>query len=200
MLHIFTRLFFYIFIVGSAFAWNEHSFADKKALQLPLKNLFSHKGHLDAFKKTGVSCTNCHSFALKSNSSDPLSAGIPKGFIKPSPQICHECHQGKVQMPRPSQCTLCHQETKLLEPANHQMNWSKRHGLFAQSDADSCLQCHTQSTCSECHIQKNKIKPKVHRPNFRSFHSIEARSNPQSCVVCHSSTTTCLNCHTKGFQ
>jgi hypothetical protein len=182
-------------------AWASASSATtKKSLHLPLKDLFSHKNHQDSFKKTGISCTNCHSFSIKSDSSDPLSQGIPAGLLKPSPQMCHECHQGKVQMPRPNQCTLCHQNVKSLEPENHQMNWTRRHGMFAQTDSDACLQCHTQSTCSSCHNQKNKIKPKVHRPNFRSFHSIEARGNPQSCVVCHSSTTMCLNCHTKGFK
>ncbi|HPI40017.1 MAG TPA: cytochrome c3 family protein [Pseudobdellovibrionaceae bacterium] len=201
MLHIFIRTIFRIIIFSFSLIWiSNTSYAENANLHLPLKDLFSHKNHLESFKKTGISCTNCHSFSLKSNPSDPLAPGVPKGLIKPSPKICHECHHGKVQLPRPSQCTLCHISPKLLEPKNHKMNWSKRHGLFAQSDSDSCLQCHSQNNCTECHQQKNKLKPKVHKANFRSFHSIEARSNPQSCVACHSTSNTCTNCHTRGFK
>ena len=166
----------------------------------PLHLLFSHKAHENLFEKTDTSCTTCHTFSIKAVSGDPLDPGVPSGLLKVKKNVCHECHMGKVSVPRPNQCTLCHSHVEKLIPDSHKLNWKSRHGTFAQADPDSCKECHGVRSCTQCHTQRDNLKPAVHRPNFRLTHSIEARANPQSCVVCHSNTSYCLQCHTKGMK
>lgn len=173
---------------------------DKPKLVKPMKSLFSHKNHLESFKKLDVSCTTCHSFSVKTQASDPLAEGVEAGLIKPDRKTCHQCHMEAISLPRPNQCTLCHADLKELMPKDHSQNWKVRHGRFAQIDQDACKKCHANKTCSECHTQRDALKPAVHRPNFRVTHSIEARAHPQSCVTCHSTNNSCTQCHTKGLR
>lgn len=169
-------------------------------LTVSLKSLFDHKRHLAPFKDGSIGCTDCHTFSIKSPSFDPLAPNVAKGFLVPSRKVCHECHIGRVSLPRPNQCTLCHKEPAQLKPSDHALSWRSRHGRFAQQDPDSCTKCHSdnQNSCGNCHTQKNTLKPFVHRPNFRVMHSLEARANPSSCIACHSTTSTCVACH-KGI-
>lgn len=174
----------------------------KPEIRLPLKQLFSHKAHLESFKGTGVTCGDCHNFSIKSPSFDPLAKNVPAGHLNPERMVCHECHLGKVQLPKANQCSLCHKDPEKLRPMNHDMAWRKRHGAFAQMDPDSCNSCHqeNQNSCANCHTQRNTMKPMVHRPNFRLTHSVEARANPTKCAVCHTNLTTCLDCHRGGLR
>lgn len=169
-------------------------------LHTPIKNLFDHKKHADIMKTNKISCTQCHSFSVKSPSFDPLAKNVGSGYLQPSKKVCHECHMGKVQLARVNQCSLCHAQAEKLTPPSHQLAWKKRHGHEAQMKPESCTSCHkdNQNSCNNCHTQKNTLKPMVHRPNFRMTHSIEARGNPAKCVVCHSSAQFCTKCHELG--
>lgn len=186
-----------LILINFLFYFNASQSAD---LVKPLNQLFTHKAHQKAFKKTEVSCTNCHSFATKPEGNDPLSEGVPKGLIKADRKVCHECHMGKISLPRPNQCTLCHKNVNKLMPDSHKQNWKYRHGKIAQSNSEACKDCHNDKTCTQCHTQRDTLKPAVHRPNFRLTHSIEARANPQSCVTCHANTSSCTQCHTRGLR
>jgi len=165
------------------------------------KTLFSHKGHNELFTKSKIACTDCHSFSVKSQGFDPLAKNVESGFLQVNRKVCHECHMGKVELPRVNQCSLCHLNPEKLAPSNHNFTWKKRHGHFSQIDPESCNSCHkeNQNACQNCHTQKNNLKHMVHRPNFRLTHSIEARTNPAKCTTCHTNTNSCVQCHKGGF-
>lgn len=191
-----------LFSIGGA-SWAADSVSAKQqtvspTLVAPLKRLFSHSEHEAPFLRMNVACTECHSFSVKTGPFDPLAPEVKKGFLMPDRKICHQCHLEKIQQPRRNQCTLCHQDTREIMPADHKNSWRIRHGQFAQADADSCKQCHSPRTCTECHTQRDLAKPAVHRPNFLMTHSIQARANPQSCVACHTSPSQCTDCHSRG--
>lgn len=203
MLPITFRLIFLFMVicftgVGGSFAAETKSVPH---LRLPVKNLFSHKVHGGLVDKKQVSCTDCHSFAVKSNGFDPLAKNVESGFLAMGSKVCHECHLGKVEGPRVNQCSLCHEEPEKLKPRDHDLAWRQRHGSFAQMNPESCKSCHqeNQNSCLQCHAQRNTLKPMVHRPNFRMTHSISARANPASCVACHTNMSTCIQCHKGGF-
>lgn len=183
---------------------NATTFAGEKKhpeMRSQIQELFSHKFHDPLFQKAKISCTDCHSFAVKSQAFDPLAKNVDAGFMKANRQVCHECHMGKVELPRVNQCSLCHLNPEKLAPSNHNLAWKKRHGHYAQIDPESCNTCHkeNQNSCQNCHTQKNTLKPMVHRPNFRLTHSIEARTNPAKCTTCHTNTNSCTQCHKGGF-
>ena len=164
----------------------------------PLQSLFRHSKHHEAFGKLKIRCADCHSFSIKPKEKGPVDARVPTGLLKPSPRICHECHLGKVSLPRPNQCVICHTSTEAIRPPDHLLGWETRHGRMAQLDRQSCAACHTPATCSKCHSRVDALNPIVHEPNFRLAHSIRARANPQSCVQCHKSPSFCKDCHAGG--
>lgn len=189
-----------LYFMGDGWTWAaENPSRIKPTFVKPIPDLFVHKSHLEAFRQSGIACADCHSFSIKTNTSDPTSSGVGEGYLRVDRSVCHQCHLGKVNVPRSNQCILCHRDPQFLAPASHHRNWRQRHGQQALQDPDSCLACHNQKTCSECHSQRNPSKPIVHRANFRLTHSIEARANPQSCATCHASLNTCIQCHTKGL-
>lgn len=194
---------FLIFCILFGLAADVTFAADKKITETrrPLNKLFDHKKHAASFQQTKITCTDCHSFSVKSPTFDPLAQNVGAGFIASDKKVCHECHLGKVELPRVNQCSLCHLNPEKLAPPNHKLAWKKRHGQFSQMDPSSCNDCHkdNQNSCNNCHTQKNTLKPMVHRPNFRLTHSIEARANPARCVNCHTNTNSCLQCHEKGI-
>lgn len=200
MLHIFNNTVIAILFSTVSFAAPNYSPKHPVQFVKPWPKIFDHSKHSEKFKSMNISCSECHTFSVKSAASDPLSPGVPKGFLKPDRKICHDCHLGKVNLPRSNECTLCHTNTHDIMPDSHNLNWKKRHGTFAQMDRDSCRECHSEKTCSQCHSQRDISKPQVHRPNFRISHSIEARANPQKCVTCHTTINTCVQCHTKGVK
>ena len=160
-----------------------------------LNKIFSHGHHLPYFKDLGVRCIDCHNFTVKNKSRGPLADPVKMKILKPNRKICHECHLGKIAIPRKNQCSLCHADIEVLRPNNHKLNWRRRHGIKAQFDSDSCKQCHQQNECSKCHLQRDNMNPNVHRGSFKYFHSIVARSRPASCVKCHQSASFCNDCH-----
>lgn len=166
-----------------------------KIVARPLRSLFSHRKHEEAFRKNSASCTDCHDFSVKPVDGGPLAHAVQSGFLSAPKGVCHQCHLGRVSLPAPNQCMLCHENTRSLMPADHHLNWRERHGKFAQLDRDSCRSCHTPETCSRCHSNQDPLRPVVHPGNFRRFHSIEARAKPQSCIECHRSQAFCVDCH-----
>ncbi len=172
------------------------AFAGPK-LQAELKILFSHKKHAAAFEKIGVGCQDCHNFSFKSIEKGPLSVPIDQKELSADSKVCHQCHLGKVPVPKITQCNLCHVggERELM-PKNHNLDWKRRHGTLAAIDRDSCTSCHQKNECSDCHMRRDNMNPKVHRPNFRYSHAIKARMNPASCTTCHRYQSFCTDCHT----
>lgn len=166
-------------------------------LVAPLKTLFSHERHLDAFKRMDRACTSCHSFSIQSQEKGPTAEPVPSGLLKAPVKSCHECHVEKIALARPNQCVICHGSTKKIQPKDHEMAWKERHGRMAQLDSEGCRKCHTPVSCDRCHAQRDSMNPNVHPGNFRLFHSIQARGNPASCLTCHRSQQFCLDCHTK---
>jgi len=171
--------------------------------QVSLKNsidrLFSHQKHRDALVSSKIRCVDCHSFSIKSVGKGPLSPQVREKHLRARPQVCHQCHLGKVAMPISNQCNLCHNRLENLRPKDHRGHWIKGHGMKATHNADSCLQCHNKSGCSECHFKRDNMQAKVHRGNFRFTHSMQAGANPASCVQCHQSPRFCIDCH-KGTR
>ena len=165
-------------------------------LTQPLHSIFSHPRHKQTFETLQVGCTDCHNFSVHSSKSDPLAPQVHGRYLQPVKQLCHQCHLGKVAMPVPNQCQLCHSDVASLKPVDHYSNWKERHGRFAQLNRDSCTQCHTPQSCANCHAKRDTAMPVVHPPNFRLMHSIEARMNPQKCTACHRSVQFCTSCHT----
>ena len=197
MLHGFTKLVPALLVLTSL-AW---AGVQEESLLVPRRQLFVHQKHLEVFKARNKTCTDCHSFAKKADSPDPLGEPVAAGGLIPRPTLCHECHLSRAgKAPTPNQCTLCHREGVNLKPKDHLNSWTKRHGMMAHLDEDSCKQCHSERTCNNCHLQRDTNKPSVHKANFRYTHSIEARGNPQSCAVCHSGANFCTNCHLTGVQ
>lgn len=135
----------------------------------PFSELFSHKSHAATFKRSSISCLECHNFSIKSQNHDPLGVTVPSGYISGSRKRCHECHLGAVQFPRPNQCVLCHRDVQKIMPENHHESWTLRHGKMAQVNKESCLACHTNKTCSDCHLKKETLKPQVHPPITEFF-------------------------------
>jgi len=200
MLRNIIRLSLFIFLISlPVFSEEIEQIKVDPRLVKPMKELFNHRSHVSSFKKSGVSCVDCHSFSVKAVGKDPLGEPVKSGFIAASPSRCHACHMNKINLPAPNQCVMCHRDVVKLQPEDHFHSWMNRHGRIAQMDSNRCVQCHSKSSCSECHTQKNLNKPAVHLANFRLFHSIEARANPQSCVACHSSAqNSCVRCHSTG--
>jgi len=187
-----------IFIISAFFMFGMNAISragDRPELHQPLKQLFSHLRHGDAFKEMKISCRDCHMFSLKAKSQGPLAPDVDARLLSPNKMVCHQCHLGKVETPRPDQCSLCHKNTQLLRPSDHLIDWKRRHGKISQLDGDSCKKCHAQGTCSECHLKRKSSVNRVHRGNFRMTHSTEARFRPNSCTVCHQSQGFCMDCH-----
>ncbi|MBL6988612.1 MAG: hypothetical protein ISR65_02495 [Bacteriovoracaceae bacterium] len=162
----------------------------------PLSKLFSHKAHMPHLETLNLTCQNCHNFSIKNKIKGPLSKPVQGRYLKPAKAICHQCHLGRISLPKRNQCTLCHKnKSQGLKPIDHAVDWAARHGRIAQFDSDSCTKCHRKNDCSDCHLHRMPMKKNVHRANFRFSHSIEARLNPQKCTSCHQYARFCMNCH-----
>ena len=165
-------------------------------LRLPVKSLFSHPRHNKVLNSLNIQCSECHNFSIKSSIKGPLAPSVDEGYLKPFKGVCHQCHFGKVSVPRPQQCSMCHLGADKLKPKDHFLNWKERHGRMAQVDKTSCTKCHnTPQTCDQCHFKFDRMSPRVHPANFRYFHSVQVRSSPQSCVICHRKGSFCQDCH-----
>lgn len=170
-----------------------HSTADAR-------HKFDHWLHEKPLHSAGVSCIDCHQFAVKIESgNEELAKALSAHALVPGSAACHSCHtQPDTQMAAaPQACTACHDNLLPLLPDNHKAGWSKAHATVARTDPGSCENCHRQNECIDCHARRDTIETRVHERNFRFFHSVQARANPMQCSSCHR-VDYCINCHQQG--
>ena len=142
---------------------------------------FSHQKH-DA---AGVACSTCH------------GTGSP---VLPKMQMCTDCH---TKTNAPLDCQACHTTNvsaplPTLKPANHSVDWIKRHGVISAADPDNCMACHTQPDCVSCHTSTVATPYQIHPPNFVTIHAVDARADEQNCTTCHSVQNFCTACHVRA--
>jgi hypothetical protein len=82
-----------------------------------------------------------------------------------------------------------------LMPANHAVDWIRRHGHVAQSQAQECMTCHVEPDCMSCHVEQIATPYSVHPPNFVTIHAADARANLDGCTDCHRVDVFCATCH-----
>ncbi|HLG18456.1 MAG TPA: cytochrome c3 family protein [Bdellovibrionota bacterium] len=152
--------------------------------------LFNHAVHAPVIQEKNLHCLSCHPQrdALK-----PLVITSEAGPV----WKCHDCHRKPEMAAQATQrCFLCHKDVRPLIPADHRLDWTQRHAVFARLDEFSCATCHDRSSCVDCHMQRDSILQTVHPRTFLYVHSVEARANPHSCGSCHQ-IQFCRDCHTK---
>lgn len=165
---------------------------------------FDHAGHVARHVASGAStdasCTSCHT----------MSGGK---VSMPSMQSCQTCHDGKTA---DAQCTTCHvgdavkgvrvktrfgKEASgkvMLKPDNHDVDWMKRHGAIAKSNAVECASCHREEECATCHTERVAQPWKMHPPNYLTIHSVDARNGMGECTDCHTVDNFCASCHVRS--
>lgn len=79
-------------------------------------------------------------------------------------------------------------------PANHTVDWLRRHGTLALGGSD-CASCHIEADCVNCHVESLARPYAVHPPNFTVIHASDARQGIQDCTSCHRLDTFCQACH-----
>jgi hypothetical protein len=159
---------------------------------------FSHAAHKDA------PCAACHGDAQKPS--------------LPNMATCTTCHSGQPGQPT-ADCAACHttaaaatnspsrqaiaaanattKNTKKLAPADHSVDWLKRHGPLSRAQGDTCNSCHTPPSCAECHGSQQAGPYKVHPPHYITQHAAAARSDMANCTDCHKVETSCAGCHAR---
>lgn len=129
-------------------------------------------------------CQECHEAILDEN----LTVA-PKLQRDEIVQIRDEAHASG------EDCQTCHVDMdRYIEPASHDLAWTKRHGqLGIQTDA-ACSVCHSEDSCRECH---SVMQPVSHNNLWRlRTHGIEAAWDRASCMVCHEEDS-CTSCHSQ---
>jgi hypothetical protein len=82
-------------------------------------------------------------------------------------------------------------------PADHTVDWLKRHGPMSRAQSDACTSCHTPPDCASCHGSKQAGPYQVHPPNYIALHTAAARSDQANCTDCHKVETFCSGCHAR---
>ena len=86
-------------------------------------------------------------------------------------------------------------------PADHDVDWIRRHGAMSLGQGDDCATCHTENDCIGCHVESLDEPYAVHPPNFTVVHATDARQGVQDCTSCHRLDTFCETCHVEtGFS
>ncbi|MEN8257715.1 MAG: hypothetical protein ABFS09_07615 [Thermodesulfobacteriota bacterium] len=129
----------------------------------------------------GNYCNDCHDGTLREDADGRL---MTRDDVIRTREQSHETG-------RP--CSQCHLNiTRESLPANHQVNWKKRHGVFAADEEFTCSVCHEENTCKECHMSE---EPDSHNTLWvNQTHGIEGSWNRASCRVCHQDDF-CAGCH-----
>ncbi len=140
--------------------------------------LFPHQLHVPK-----NDCAECH----------PAIAAAEALQIRqtPSMQQCMSCHATPLS---DSGCYQCHRSLEGKLPANHDLNWSKTHGLSAVGGASDCSSCHQEQDCESCHaaIQMEKT---VHPANYEFTHAGDFLGFTTECSTCHAMPQDCQFCH-----
>ena len=82
-----------------------------------------------------------------------------------------------------------------LMPANHTVDWMRRHGAVALAQGDDCAVCHAENDCVDCHIESLDQAYAVHPPNYEVIHASDANQGLMDCTTCHRLDTFCEACH-----
>jgi hypothetical protein len=138
--------------------------------------------HTDALSDR---CLDCHGDLM-----DESYSSVPELSRGEVLQIREEAHNSG------EDCLTCHIDMdRYREPADHDLLWMKRHGLFGiQLDA-SCSVCHSEDSCKECH---SVMQPMSHNNMFRlRTHGVEAAWDRQACILCHEEDS-CTSCHSQA--
>ena len=82
-----------------------------------------------------------------------------------------------------------------LMPADHTVDWMRRHGSMALGQGNDCAVCHLEDDCITCHVESLANPYAVHPPNYTVVHASDARMGLQDCTSCHRLDTFCQACH-----
>lgn len=155
---------------------------------------FDHAEHGPALARAELGCTTCHPVGLAA----PGDAAVP---LPPPPgSACHGCHGGEIRRASrgaPTECGLCHDVRADLRPADHDLDWTYRHGPASRAAGQACADCHTTGACLDCHDRRGAGTANPHGPGFARYHGVEARLDPRSCSTCHTEAS-CAACHATG--
>jgi len=112
-------------------------------------------------------------------------------------ELCTNCHgERQPEIRDDSGCSGCHAEPSgSIEPANHTVDWVRRHGAVARTNPENCEECHTEDDCTSCHDSQSARPFSVHPPNFDTLHAADARADLDNCTDCHTVATFCRRCH-----
>ena len=80
-------------------------------------------------------------------------------------------------------------------PADHTVDWMRRHGAMAMAQGNDCAVCHGESDCIECHVESLDTAYAVHPPNYAVVHATDARQGLMDCTSCHRLDSFCETCH-----
>jgi len=158
---------------------------------------YPHKPHIEIMKNDGDTCMLCHPFSKNTTHDEKELKSLNQINNEPLKTICHECHVDKINAP--SECRLCHPDPSTVWPQDHNYDYINFHAEDAQTDQESCSECHKQlSFCTDCHFKRNYSgnysSLKVHKLGYKSMHGLDARIAPAECGSCHQASY-CSNCH-----
>lgn len=91
-----------------------------------------------------------------------------------------------------------HDEATRQMPADHTVDWMRRHGAMSMGQGDDCATCHTEQDCITCHVESLDQPWAVHPPNYEVVHASDAEQGVQDCASCHRLDTFCEACHVEA--
>lgn len=158
---------------------------------------FNHEKHVDVLFQQQKDCFFCH----KMPSADTFMKQGDSAKVTPELKIdgkCHSCHRDPDTRvaKAPHKCSTCHDNMKVLKPADHVKNWKEVHAVPASMDSKKCATCHSQWYCENCHSKVHSVDKYRHPRSFKLKHSMEAMIDPGSCDTCHR-VEFCIKCHRK---
>jgi hypothetical protein len=89
-------------------------------------------------------------------------------------------------------------EDGAVMPADHSVDWMRRHGAMALGQGADCAVCHGEQDCVQCHVESLDTAYAVHPPNYAVVHSVDARQGLMDCTSCHRLDTFCQACHAES--
>ncbi|MCD8554993.1 cytochrome c3 family protein [Seleniivibrio sp.] len=158
---------------------------------------FNHEKHVDILFQQKKDCFHCHKLPsietmIKQGGELKIAADLKIDGK------CHSCHRDietRVAS-APQNCSTCHENMKVLKPADHLNNWKNMHAAPATLDSRSCQTCHDEWYCESCHSKQNSMENMRHSRSFKLKHSIDVYTDPGSCDTCHR-VEFCISCHRK---
>jgi len=164
--------------------------------QSPLAK-FNHEKHVEVLFQQQKDCFYCHKLP---NIETFIKQG---GDLKIAPELkvdgkCHTCHKDQATKiaSAPQNCNSCHDNMKVMKPADHLNNWTNMHAVPASLNSKDCESCHKEWYCESCHSKTSSSESFRHSRSFKLKHSMEAMIDPGSCDACHK-VSFCIDCHRK---